>query len=236
MIQQQQVYPHFAAQTMSPTTNSSSSVLHEDSSSTPSPPPTMAVAPTSAAVCVIKETESVRNLSLNGHSERRRSISPSSAHAIQQSIKRESVTSSPPLSLTRSETLSPQSVTTQFNKCGIRITKRSNSADDESYDAEEQIIKHAEEYEQRRFDSDPEERDNDRLYEYSRGSYTHDNDNDNDDEDAPLDLSTGRRRHHSYSDTESGDSAGTNDENADVVGKAAYKKSLMKRYCKYQPN
>lgn len=222
MIQQQQVYPHFVA--MSPSRNSTN-ILHEDSPSTPSPPPTSATTPTSAAVCVIKETESVRNLSINGNSERRRSISPASGHAIQQSIKRESIASSP-----RSETLSPQSVTTQFNKCGIRITKRSNSADDESYNAEEQIIKHAEEYEQRRFDSDPEERDNDRLYDYSRASYT--NDNDNDDEDAPLDLSTGRRRHQSYSDTESGDSTGTNDENADVVGKAAYKKNLMKRYCK----
>lgn len=234
MIQQQQVYPHFVGQAMS-SPNSSTSIREEtsmsSSSSTSSSSTAIAVTtPTSAPVCVIKETESVRNLSLNGNSERHRSVSPTII--IRKPIKRESIAStSPPLSISRSETLSPQPVTTQLlHKSDIRrIIKRSNSVDDELYDAEEQIIKHAEE--QRRYDSDPEGHDNDhdRLYDYStRGLYI----NDNDDEDGPLDLSTGgRRRHQSYSDTESGDSAGTSDENADV-GKAAYKKNLMKRYCK----
>lgn len=55
-----------------------------------------------------------------------------------------------------------------------------------------------------------------------------------DEDDAPLDLSlpVGRRcRNRTYSGTESDDSGGPGEEK--TGGKAAYKKNLMKRYCKY---
>lgn len=109
-----------------------------------------------------------------------------------------------------------------------RFIKRSNSIDDddEVYDAEaeDRIIKQAERRE-RQYDSEPEAREDEHLYDYS-GRYT------TDDDDGPLDLSlpSERRRHRTYSDTESDDSAGTGEEKAG--GKAAYKKNLMKRYRK----
>lgn len=56
-----------------------------------------------------------------------------------------------------------------------------------------------------------------------------------DDDNAPLDLSLPagrRRRNRTFSGTDSDDSGGPGgDEKAG--GKAAYKKSLMKRYCEY---
>ena len=57
---------------------------------------------------------------------------------------------------------------------------------------------------------------------------------DTDDNNSPLDLSlpaVGRRRDRTFSGTESDDSGGPC-EGGKTGGKAAYKKSLMKRYCK----
>lgn len=51
------------------------------------------------------------------------------------------------------------------------------------------------------------------------------------DDNAPLDLSLPVGRRRTYSGAESDDSGGLN-EGKSVVDKAAYKKSLMKRYCK----
>lgn len=52
-----------------------------------------------------------------------------------------------------------------------------------------------------------------------------------DDDNTPLDLSLKYGRRRTYSGAESDDSGGPNEEKS-VVDKAAYKKSLMKRYCK----
>lgn len=54
------------------------------------------------------------------------------------------------------------------------------------------------------------------------------------DDNAPLDLSlpaAGRRRDRTFSGTDSDDSSGPGGDDK-VGGKAAYKKNLMKRYCK----
>lgn len=208
---QQQVYPHFVGQAM--TANSAAVIKRE---------PSNANNGNGVAVCVIKETESVRNVNTNRSNERCRSVSPS-----EKSIKRSN-------SLAK---LTSPSIITQIaskvpkmHKFDVqRFIKRSNSADydDELFDgdAEDQIIKQSEQ--DRQYDSEPEGRDHDRLYDYSTRYTT-------DDDDLPLDLSlaTERRRTRTYSDTESDDSAGTGEEKA--TGKAAYKKSLMKRYRKYR--
>lgn len=194
---QQQVYQHF----------SPSSVVKRDGAS-PSPP------------TVIKETESIRNLSISHH-DRSRSASPVERPTL---IKR----SASPAAATK-VIMSPARGL-EFG--GRRIIKRSISADyddDEPLDGdvEDHIISQAEKDSNDQYDSDPEGRDYDRLQDYSsNGQAT------TDDEDLPLDLSlsTERRRARTYSDSESDDSAATGEEKAG--GKAAYKKSLMKRYRK----
>lgn len=59
-------------------------------------------------------------------------------------------------------------------------------------------------------------------------------DDDELDDNAPLDLSlpAGRRRDRTFSGTDSDDSSGPGCDDK-VGGKAAYKKNLMKRYCKF---
>lgn len=74
------------------------------------------------------------------------------------------------------------------------------------------------------YESDPE---NGRRYEYQENP-----DEDTlEDDNAPLDLSLPVGRRRTYSGAESDDSGGPH-EGKSVVDKAAYKKSLMKRYCK----
>lgn len=164
----------------------------------------------SAAVHVIKETEGARNLAFSDGNMDRSSVS---------SIEKSTYTRSP----------SPPN---RCNDLPIMI-KRSNSIDiDEPlYDAdhEDQLIQQAEERERERHDTryDSESERDQEANDYA-GNPGHN------DEDGPLDLSlpAGRRRDRTYSGTESDDSGGAGEEKA--VGKAAYKKSLMKRYCKYK--
>lgn len=201
---QQQVYPHF---------NSPGAVVKREGA-------------TSSPTSVIKETESVRNLSIREH-ERQRSPSPA---AEEMEMVRH--TKTPPTSATAkviTATGAAASATVSVHKFDMqRFIKRSNSADYDDYQYEDQIIKQSEdECHDRQYDSEPEANERDR-YECNNGTrYT------TDDEDLPLDLSlpSERRRTRTYSDTESDDSAGIGDDK--VGGKAAYKKSLMKRYCKY---
>lgn len=207
---QPQVYPHF---------NSPGALVKREGS-------------TASPTSVIKETESVRNLSIR-EPERQRSLSPTMERT--SIIRRRSI--SPATATTKVITLTGPAATAAavaaaaaINKFDVqRFIKRSNSADYEDYQFEDQIIKHSEdECHDRQYDSEPEGRDHDR-YEYSSGNrYA------TDEEDLPLDLSLSseRRRTRTYSDTESDDSAGTGEDK--VTGKAAYKKSLMKRYCKYK--
>lgn len=196
---QQQVYQRF----------SPSSVVKHDGS-TPSPP------------TVIKETESIRNLSISHH-DRSRSPSPADRPIL---IKR----SNSPLANNNTKVIMSPVRNHEFN--ARRIIKRSDSTeydDNENLDGdiEDHIINQTDKDDQH-YDSDPEGRDYDRLQDYSsNGQAT------TDDEDLPLDLSlpTERRRTRTYSDSESDDSAGTGEEK--TGGKAAYKKSLMKRYRKF---
>lgn len=211
MIQPQQVYQHF-----SPT----SVVKHEGSVA--SPP------------SVIKETESIRNLSLSHSTERQRSVSP-----IDRTMHmRRSVS---PVATTK-VIISPKSVSLSMPVTrdgdieSRRIIKRSNSIeydDDEPLDGSIAMDEHIDDRRmdkddivEPQYDSEPDGRDYDRLQDYGNGH------NATDDEDLPLDLSlsTERRRTRTYSDSESDDSAGTGEEK--TGGKAAYKKSLMKRYRK----
>lgn len=198
---QQQVYPHF---------NSPGGVVKCEGS-------------TASPTSVIKETESVRNLSIR-ENERQRSISPTME---KPTMMRRSMS---PASATVKviQMAGPAAAAAALNKFDVqRFIKRSNSADYEDYHFEDQIIKQSEdECHDRQYDSEPEGRDHDR-YECSNGTrYA------TDEEDLPLDLSLSSRRVRTYSDTESDDSAGTGEDK--VSGKAAYKKSLMKRYCKYR--
>lgn len=202
---QQQVYPQF---------NSPGVVVKREGS-------------TASPTSVIKETESVRNLSIREH-ERQRSISPT---AEKSSIGRRSIS---PLSATAKVIMTGPTAAAAIalHKFDVqRFIKRSNSADYEDYQFEDQIVKQSEdECHDRQYDSEPEGRDHDR-YECSNGTrYA------TDEEDLPLDLSlpSERRRTRTYSGTESDDSTGTGEDK--VSGKAAYKKSLMKRYCKYRLN
>lgn len=230
MIQQQQVYPHFGGQTIP--SNNATVGKRDGTPGSVSPPPN------GVAVCVIKETESVRNLSINRH-EHRRSVSPSDKSTASNSsiIKRSDslIPLSPTSVVTKLRAISAAAAAAklpssdQLHKFDVqRFIKRSNSIDDddELYDAEaeDRIIKQAERRE-RQYDSEPDAREDEHLYDYS-GRYT------TDDDDGPLDLSlpSERRRQRTYSDTESDDSAGTNEDKAG--GKAAYKKNLMKRYRK----
>lgn len=204
---QQQVYPHF---------NSPGGVVKREGSTV------------SPSTSVIKETESVRNLSIREH-ERQASISPTLEKA---SIVRRSQS---PVATATAKVITlaaPTAAAVALHKFDVqRFIKRSNSADYEDYQFEDQIIKQSEDdCHDRQYDSEPEGRDHDR-YECSNGTrYA------TDEEDLPLDLSLSseRRRTRTYSDTESDDSAGTGEDK--VGGKAAYKKSLMKRYCKYGIN
>lgn len=199
---QQQVYPHF---------NSPGEIVKREGS-------------TASPTSVIKETESVRNLSIRD--DRQRSMSPTMEKS--SNIRR---SMSPCSANAKVITLAGPTAAASVaqHKFDVqRFIKRSNSADYDDYQFEDQIIKQSEdECHDRQYDSEPEGRDHDR-YECSNGTrYA------TDEEDLPLDLSlpSERRRTRTYSDTESDDSAGTGEDK--VSGKAAYKKSLMKRYCKY---
>lgn len=237
MIQQQQVYPPFGqkmAAAAAAATKSEPLVKPDDDTSIESIPTT----PSGVAVCVIKETESVLKSSTTlRNTERCRSESPATEMTFNGVIKGTDLIG----------TLSPNSVVTKAAITAIaaptitsqqsnehskylvarRFIKRSNSIeddDDELFDAEaeDRIIK---QYARRKnYDSETDGRDDEPTYDYN-GRYTTD-------DDEPLDLSlpADRRRHHTYSDTESDDSAGTGEEKAS--GKAAYKKNLMKRYRK----
>lgn len=153
---------------------------------------------------VIKETESVRNLI-------RRSVSPTDK--LNSDDDKHS----------QSEllvTLSPTSIVarTTLTKVTPRFIKRSISIDvDDEYETTDRLIKQRH---KRYVDQEP-MKDRDDDYRYTT-----------DEDDGPLDLSLPleRRRHQNYSDTESDDSICMGDDKA--VGKAAYKKNLMKRYRK----
>lgn len=155
------------------------------------------------AVRVIKENENVRNMEFK--EKRQSSLSP-----VDRSPYR--------------RTPSPQH-RGAFEP--VKVIKRSSSIDNDEplYDADSDDHRQPDECDQRetRYDSEP-ERDNEPRD--LSGTPGHD-------EDAPLDLSVsaGRRRDRTYSGTDSDDSGGVGEEKAG--GKAAYKKSLMKRYCKY---
>lgn len=94
------------------------------------------------------------------------------------------------------------------------IIKRSDSV--EFYD--DDVVR----TDDKHYESDPET--TGRRYEYQENP-------DEEDDNAPLDLSLPVGRRRTYSGAESDDSGGPN-EGKSVVDKAAYKKSLMKRYCK----
>lgn len=154
---------------------------------------------------VIKETESVRKFI-------RRSVSPSdklSSDDDKQSQSELLVTLSPTSIVAR----------TTITKVTPRFIKRGISIDvDDEYEATDRLIKQRH---KRYVDPQPmKDRDDDNRYT-------------TDEDDGPLDLSLSseRRRHQNYSDTESDDSVGMGDDK--VVGKAAYKKNLMKRYRKF---
>ncbi len=106
------------------------------------------------------------------------------------------------------------------------IIKRSDSVELYDDDDDHQHHHHSHRHDDKHYESDPETADA-RRFEYQ----------DNPDEDAleddnaPLDLSLPVGRRRTYSGAESDDSGGPN-EGKSVVDKAAYKKSLMKRYCK----
>lgn len=116
--------------------------------------------------------------------------------------------------------LSPTSIIarTTITKITPRFIKRSISIDvDDEYETTDRLKQRHKRY------VDPEPmKDRDDDYRYTT-----------DEDDGPLDLSlpSERRRHQNYSDTESDDSVCMGDDKA--VGKAAYKKNLMKRYRKF---
>lgn len=152
---------------------------------------------------VIKETESVRKLI-------HRSVSPS-----------EKLNSDDEKHSQLLVTLSPTSIVarTTIAKVTPRFIKRSISIDvDDEYETTDRLIKQRH---KRYVDPEP-MKDRDDDYRYTT-----------DEDDGPLDLSlpSERRRHQNYSDTESDDSVGMGDDKS--VGKAAYKKNLMKRYRKF---
>lgn len=238
MIQQQQVYPHFVGQQISP--GSPSPAMRDGT-----PPPTTAA---SAAVRVITETESVRNLTMNKTQivERHRSISPSDERSYTRSTSPSISPTTPPLAPPPASPLSPVS-----KKYNPRIIKRCVSVDEEIYDPDADIDADADvdtdEPTIRQNDPDDqvrrprqetarysEQTDCERVigsdYEYTINSVP------DADDDAPLDLSlpAGRRRDRTYSGTESDDSTGMGEGKSG--GKAAYKKSLMKRYRKLTYN
>lgn len=110
---------------------------------------------------------------------------------------------------------SPKSNNGKYGMHNLSI-KRSDSV--EFYDDERADDKN--------YESDPENGDGGRQYDYQDNP-----DEDVEDDNAPLDLSLPVGRRRTYSGGESDDSGGPN-EGKSVVDKAAYKKSLMKRYCK----
>lgn len=178
-----------------------------------SPTAIVATPPIATAVRVIKENENARSAE---YRERKRSIDSA-------------VDKSPPY---RRRSPSPVASPVQQHAMRlsafepIKLIKRSSSIeiDDTMYDGDSDDQRAIDDGEPRdmRYDSDAE-----------RELDTHDDGNNQSaDNDAPLDLSVsaGRRRDRTYSGTDSDDSAGVGEEKAG--GKAAYKKSLMKRYCK----
>lgn len=186
--------------------------------STPPPPapPPMPPQNASNAVRVIKENENVRHL-IDYTVERKRSDTESPVGQQSPIAYRRRSPTPEPVHLRAYEP--------------IKLLKRSHSIDidDAMYDE----------------DSDGEQRPLDGRRDATNAAvYDSDNERDHDgivddelphDNDAPLDLSvaaTRRRRDRTYSGTDSDDSAGVGDEKAGG-GKAAYKKSLMKRYCKF---
>lgn len=200
MVIQQQDYPKYVGPQISPENRNS---IHDE--------PT-----TAAAVRVIKENDSIRNVELRERkrstdspvdksSYRRRSLSPGQTPQVREQPLASHLSAFEP----------------------IKLIKRSNSIDNDDpiYDVDSDDQRH-------RSMEDREAR-------FMRCKSDHERDHEVDDDtdkhqdiDGPLDLSlsAGRRRNRTYSGTESDDSGGAGDEKAG--GKAAYKKSLMKRYCK----
>lgn len=221
MMIQQQGYPNYVGSQISPGSRHS---MHDETSPPPPSPPSQ---PISAAVRVIKENDSIRNVDYKEHkrtaaspvdkSPYRRSPSPPSHqqqhhHHHQHQLHH------------RASAFEP-----------VKLIKRSNSIDNDEplYDAEsdDQTIRPTVDCDAHdvRYDSEPERDQDSHEVDYRMID-------NNTDDDGPLDLSVsaGRRRDRTYSGTESDDSGGIGEEK--VGGKAAYKKSLMKRYCKYRTN
>lgn len=210
MVIQQQGYPKYVGPQISPGSRHS---IHDETAIV------VAAPPTATAVRVIKENDSIRNKEFM---ERKRSTdSPVDKSAY---CRRSPSPESPPPPPVQPLT----SHLSAFEP--IKLIKRSNSIDndDPMYDADSDDQSH-----RPIEDCEPHDMRYDSKHESDHDAHDEISDiGPNQDNDAPLDLSlsAGRRRDRTYSGTESDDSGGVGDEKAG--GKAAYKKSLMKRYCK----
>lgn len=167
------------------------------------------------AICAIEETESVCKLVTN-HENYHRNTTNSTKHSDKDALSSTSVQ----IQTAIVETSPSIKNLNESSKYNIeRLIKRSSSVDDKDdyYDTEieDRIIKQSEH--RKYYDSETEGREDD-IYDSN--------------DDTPLDLSlpSERRRNPNISDTESDDSASAGDDKA--LGKAAYKKNLMKRYRK----
>lgn len=128
----------------------------------------------------------------------------------------------------------PNSPTPPMHKYDIgRIIKRCNSVDEEFYPEEHiQQSRVVDPKHRTAYDSDDHELEPRHEHFVDTVGVTDDL---GEEDDEPLDLSLPvgrRRRDRAYSDSESDDSGGPGEEKTGG-DKAAYKKSLMKRYCKY---
>lgn len=128
----------------------------------------------------------------------------------------------------------PNSPTPPMHKYDIgRIIKRCNSIDEEFYPEEHIVQSRIVDAKHRTvYDSDHELEPRHEHFVDTVGVASELGEED----DEPLDLSLPvgrRRRDRAYSDSESDDSGGPGEEKMGG-DKAAYKKSLMKRYCKYK--
>lgn len=207
MMMIQQVYPHFVSQQLAPDQHPPKTVIHREERHMHhdrSPSPTI--------------------MMVDQRHPRVRSVSPPQRTII---FKHEPVyavrpqSPSPPPS---AEAPTNASVHLKYDHTRSRSRspkRRCASVDDDQYYDDE--VHHTRIVDDRQYDSEDQDRRYDQQY-ADEPSIADDDDN------KPLDLSLpmGRRRDRTFSGTDSDDSG-----EGKAGGKAAYKKSLMKRYCKY---